>query len=288
MSIYSNVTEEDLNNLRKLADLQKTQRALNFKNRILKQTHDIKLAESFSPISKKLDTIKKSTKQLGETVKKSNVEDGHSQTPAIENTTTSQSLRDTLSFMRTSENFIKLEQRDRGEVFWNGVFIKPYGENRVRVNDQEHDITPDVQAYFTNTKFTTKFLDNIEKETVSEIDKNVRFHENIPKIGFNSARMKIALYNLPKEIAKIRNPPLPTIEIVEDSSDLEGKRGKKNVIPSNIIDIYTTLQIFLGLKISGHTDTLTEASNLIDDLYKRGEIQNEQQYRNALNEFSSR
>ena len=41
MSIYPNVTEKDLINLRKLAQQQKEQRALIVKNRILKQTHDI-------------------------------------------------------------------------------------------------------------------------------------------------------------------------------------------------------------------------------------------------------
>ena len=66
------------------------------------------------------------------------------------------------------------------------------------------------------------------------------------------------------------------------------ERGiEKIIIPSNIIDIYTRLEVLLGLKLSGHTDTLTEASNLIDELYKRGEIQNKQQYRNALNKFSN-
>ena len=40
-------------------------------------------------------------------------------------------------------------------------------------------------------------------------------------------------------------------------------------MPSIIIDIYNRLEILLGLKLSGHTDTLTEASNLIDELYKR-------------------
>ena len=54
MSIYSNVTEQDLNNLRKLAIQQKEQRALKIKNIILKQTHDVKLAETLSPITKKL------------------------------------------------------------------------------------------------------------------------------------------------------------------------------------------------------------------------------------------
>ena len=51
MSIYSNVTEHDLINLRKLAEQQKNQRAI--KNTILKQTHDKKLGENLSPINKK-------------------------------------------------------------------------------------------------------------------------------------------------------------------------------------------------------------------------------------------
>ena len=128
-------------------------------------------------------------------------------------------------------------------------------------------------------------MDNHEKETVSEILNNVGFYVNIPKLRFKAARMEDALYDLPKAIIKIRNPPLPTIENVEDSSDLEVQGGKIN-IPSNIIDIYTRLEILLGLKLSGHTDTLTEASALIDELYQRGETQSKQQYRNALDKFS--
>ena len=72
----------------------------------------------------------------------------------------------------------------------------------------------------------------------------------------------------------------------EEPDKLEGQEFK-NFIPSNIIDIYTRLEILLGLNLSGHTDTLTETSNLIDELYKRGEIQNKQQYRNALDKFST-
>ena len=90
MIIYSKVTEQDLINLSKLAEQQKNQRAEKIKNRILKQTHDIKLAQTLSPITKKLDTIRESTKQLNEStkqlVKKSKVEDGNTQTPAIKNT----------------------------------------------------------------------------------------------------------------------------------------------------------------------------------------------------------
>ena len=68
MSIYSNVTETDLDNLRKLAAQQKEQRALKIKNRILKQTHDVRLAESLSPITKKLY---ETTNKLGDVIKES-------------------------------------------------------------------------------------------------------------------------------------------------------------------------------------------------------------------------
>ena len=71
-----------------------------------------------------------------------------------------------------------------------------------------------------------------------------------------------------------------------NKSNLEG-RGVKTIIPSNINDIYTRLELLLGLKLSGHNDTQTEASNIKDEFYKRGEPQNEQQYRKAPYKFSS-
>ena len=83
MSIYSNVTEQDLINLRKLAEQQKNQRAEKIKNRSLKQTHDIKLAESLSPITKRLDEVKESTEKLGDVIKESQPKIPQ---PAIENT----------------------------------------------------------------------------------------------------------------------------------------------------------------------------------------------------------
>ena len=65
--------------LRKLAERQESQRALKIKNRILKQTHDIKLAESLSPITEKFTEIKESTKIIGEVIKDSNYENESNQ-----------------------------------------------------------------------------------------------------------------------------------------------------------------------------------------------------------------
>ena len=68
---------------------------------------------------------------------------------------------------------------------------------------------------------------------------------------------------------------------------MESQGIEKIIIPSNKIDINITLEVLLGLKLSGHTSTLTEASSIIDELHKMCEIQNEQQYRNALDKFST-
>ena len=65
MSIYSNVTEQSLINLRELAEQQQNQPALKIKDRNLKQIHDIKFAGSLSSITKNLDeSTKKKVKLL--------------------------------------------------------------------------------------------------------------------------------------------------------------------------------------------------------------------------------
>ena len=206
-----------------------------------------------------------------------------SQTPAIENTNISRSLFDTSTHMKGNRNFFQLVE-EGGKVFWNKIPVKALGENKVSIKDQEYDINPFIQKYLTNTNKTTKHMDNEDKSTVYDILKVTGFYSMRHTKSLNSARMKDALYNRPKEIAKIPNPALQVIE--NEADNLEGE-GVKIIIPCNMIDIYTRLEVLLGLKLSGHTDAPTEASNLIDELYKRGEIQTKQQYRNALHKFSN-
>ena len=99
-----------------------------------------------------------------------------------------------------------------------------------------------------------------------------------------SNRKTFFTITLPKLVDDIQKKT--SDEITDDSDDLQ-REGVKIIITSNIFDIYTRIEILLGLKISCHTFTLTEASNLIDEFYKRGEIQNKQQYRNALDKFQT-
>ena len=115
MSIFSNVTEQDLMNLRNLAEQQKNQQAEKIKNRILKQTHDIKLGEHLSPITKKIAEVKASTQKLGDVIKKNNTpqlatEDTHKALP-IDNEKKhpgviyDASLENTLNNMKTNTGF---------------------------------------------------------------------------------------------------------------------------------------------------------------------------------------
>ena len=64
--------------------------------------------------------------------------------------------------------------------------------------------------------------------------------------------------------------------ILNLDTKVNGRGIEKIFFPSSTIDISTRLEILLGLKLSRQTDTLTEARNLFDELYKRGEKQKEQ------------
>ena len=280
MSIYSNVTEQDLDNLRKLADQQKEQRALKIRNRILKQTHDIKLAESLSPITKKLDTIIDSTKQITDAIKESNSNGKIKDLP--NSSKYSNSMRQMLGALMNSRNSLKITQDESGRANILGVPIQISESDIIKINENVYELTPEIYKALT---YTTYIGNSMKDENDILMMYNI-----IRDIGYNgigdrdSKRKTFFTKKLPKLVENIQNKTFE--DITSDSDGLQGE-GLKIIIPSNIIDIYTRLEVLLGLKLSGHTDTLTEASNLIDELYKRGEIQNKQQYQNALNKFQT-
>ena len=280
MSIYSNVTEKDLDNLRKFADQQKNERALKIKNRILKQTHDVKLAESLSPITKKLDTINESTQKISDVIKESN---SKVDIKALPNSSQfSNSMRQMTGSLMNSPNSLKITQNEFGRANILGVPIQISEGDTIKINETVYELTPEIYKALTYTTYTGN--------TMKDENDILMMYNIIKDIGYNgigdrdSKRKTFFTKNLPKLVENIQNKTFE--DITSDSDDLQGD-GVKIIIPSNIIDIYTRLEILLGLKISGHTDTLTEASNLIDEFYKRGEIQNKQQYQNALNKFTT-
>ena len=275
MSIHSNVTEKDLENLRKLADQQKNQRALKIKNRSLKQTHDIKLAESLSPITKKLDTINQITKEKGGVIEETNSEVDRKAWP--DSSKFSNAMRQMIGSLMNSRNSLKITQDESGRAKILGVPIQISEGDTMKINENVYELTPEIYKALTYTTYTGNTMkDENDILMMYNIIRDLKYDG----LGDRDSKRKTFLIKkLPKLVEEIQNMSF-------DEIDLQGE-GFKIIIPSNIIDIYTRLEVLLGLKLSGHTDTITEASNLIDELYKRGEIQNKQQYRNALNKFST-
>ena len=62
----------------------------------------------------------------------------------------------------------------------------------------------------------------------------------------------------------------------------------KIINPSNVIDIWTKLEDLRRINLNAQTKIQTEASKVFDNFHKRAEIQNEQQYRNALGFFQTK
>ena len=165
-------------------------------------------------------------------------------------------------------------------------------ENKIKIDNKEFTLTPEIQKAMTNTNYNFKSMNDDDVLNFANILETVDYNH---KQDTHSARSKYIKNNLQNRVDKILNPPsssttYQTEPATSEESDLDGSGISKIIIPSNIIEIWTRLEVLLGLKLSGHTDTLTEASNLIDELYKKGEIQTEQQYKNAkfFNKFISK
>ena len=75
-----------------------------------------------------------------------------------------------------------------------------------------------------------------------------------------SESKKTSSEELPRRVEKTES----RLANEEESGDLEAV-GKKMFLPFNIIDISTRLEVLLGLKLSGHSDTLEETGNQRDE-----------------------
>ena len=168
MSTYSNVTEQDLINLRKLSEQLKEQRAPKISKRILKQTHDIKLAESLSTITKKLEEVNESTKKIGEAIKGSNSKNENNQEIVLveieaddenihtnlwalpNNSIFSELLTKTLGRLMSSLNSLKVTVSLSGPTFL-GVPIYTLGGDRMQIKEIIYDLTPEICKVLSDT-----------------------------------------------------------------------------------------------------------------------------------------
>ena len=155
---------------------------------------------------------------------------------------------------------------------------------RFQIEDKEFDFNNNIQKALNYTsRRSVKELKDTDKVNFSHMSQSVGYYNQLSKRGHPSGRDNYIRDKLIDEVNRTLKAPR---KIEGDSGPLQGE-GMKIIIPSNVIDNWTWPEVLLGLKLSGHSDTLTETSNLIDTINKKGEIQNERQYRNRLVKFEN-
>ena len=158
----------------------------------------------------------------------------------------------------------------------NNYPIKMLKGTEVEINENKYNISPVIRKVLVGQTYdTAKSMTDKDKLIFRDILQKTGYYNRKPTKGRLSGRDKYIKNDLDNDVRRILNL----------DTKLKGRGIEKIIILSNVFDIYTRLEVLLGLKLSGHTDTLTEASNLIDELYKRGEIQNKQQYPMLLTIF---
>ena len=136
----------------------------------------------------------------------------------------------------------------------------------VEINNKKYNVTAGIQKVFTDQSYDiAKSMNDKDKLVLRDILQKTGYYNRKPTKGRLTGRDRYIRHDLDDDVRRSLN--------LNNKPKLNGRRFEKSIIPSNTIDIYTRLEVLLGLKLSGLTDTLTEFSALIDQLYKLGEIQ---------------
>ena len=221
MSIYLNVTEQDLINLRKLAEQQKEQRALKIKNRILKQTHDIKLAKSLSPINKKLDETNESTQKVGDIIEKNKTPQlaiENTSQPAIENTPTPQpsennegtiydvELENTLNKLTNNTGFFKTYHDPQHGWMTNNHPIKMLKGTMVEINEDKYNISPGIRKVLVDQTYdTAKSMTDKDKLIFRDVLQKTGYYNRKPTKGRLTGRDRYIKIDLDSDVMRILN-----------------------------------------------------------------------------------
>ena len=194
--------------------------------------------ESLTPINEKLDNINKSTIKISDIINQSN---------------SSALLKDTFRSLTTESNALKLVKDEFDNLTILGIPIKSLGGDKVIINNNRvYDLSSEMHKALSNSTYTGK--------TMRDRNDQLELYNFLTDIGYTKQRGKQS--SQMKFFTRLLNQ----FKNIKKEEPLEGIGIEKIIIPSNLIDIYTRLEVLLGLKLSGHTDTLSEASNLIDEL----------------------
>ena len=119
--------------------------------------------------------------------------------------------------------------------------IKLLRETTVEINDKEYNITPGFpKVFYKSTYDTAKPMNDTEKLVFRDILQKTGYYIRKPTEDCMSGRDRYIKNDLDEDVRKNLNL----------ANKLKGRGFEKIVNPSNIIGIYTSFEILLGLKLS--------------------------------------
>ena len=76
--------------------------------------------------------------------------------------------------MKSNIGFFKTEERNKGDIIWNGVPVKKLGGNKLKINQNIYDITPGIQkVLFDTSNIPMKKLNHKDRESFNNISKHL-------------------------------------------------------------------------------------------------------------------
>ena len=151
--------------------------------------------------------------------------------------------------MKDNTGFFKTDCDPQRGWLLNNYPISTPGANKIEINKKEYNITPGLQKVFTDHSYdTAKSMTKEDKLIFGDMLQKTGFYTRKLTKGRLTGRDRYIRYDLDNDVIKILNL----------DTKLKGRGIEKNIIPSNIIDFYTRFETLLGLKLSGHTNTLRE------------------------------
>ena len=136
-------------------------------------------------------------------------------------------MRDNTGFFETHEH------PERGWML-NNYPIKMLSGTEVEIIDKEYNIIPGIEKVSTDRSYNTaKSMSDMENFVVRDILHKTEYYKRLPTKGRLSGCDRFSEKDLDKDVRRILNL----------YTKLKGKGIEKFVIPSNIINIYSRLEI---------------------------------------------
>ena len=128
----------------------------------------------------------------------------------------------------------------------------------MEINGKVYTLIPKVYKASSSTSNTGKYM---KEENDILMMNNIRKDLSHRVLLINHREKTFSTITRPKLVEDIQNK---TFDEILDKSDKLQRERVNTIIPSNMFDIKTRPEVIQGLKSSGHTDTITEASSIID------------------------